>query len=172
MERKHLKCFRHGRVVTQVGVGRGSDVPERLTDFTINAREREVLYIKSAKLFLQMKIPAAGNAWKVSYDLVRSKNAKDLYRHDNDILSFTQYDADSYVYYAGQSRGMIQDPTWCWPEGFEPVFLDCPYMSQVLEVFLNAGSFSAFSSFTFMYWIEKVSEKEYEKLRLEFGDLG
>ena len=176
MERISLKVARTQKDISQTGVGPTTldFTPTRMTGFDVNARDREVLRIKSVRIYYSFYPAASGYAIVIYDSMGRSKAAKDYmnYRPDNIILTLNQFISDSSAYYSSFETALIAPPEWHFPAGFEPVFLDCPYFSHVLEVKLNAGLYKLHADIETHYWIEKVPEREYEKLRLEFGDLG
>jgi len=176
MERKHLKMMWYDVVLTQVGVGATSAVGVRLVNFGINARAREVMYLKSVRLQYGIWEVGAGTATFLRSVLARrllpEAEKEDKQNTTTNVLILERYDSDSYTQYAGSSRGDVIENSWAFPEGFEPAFLDAPYMSNSLRAFLGAGTHAMALQWVFRYWIEQLPEREYEKLQLEYGNLG
>lgn len=178
MERKFLKNIRSYHSITRTGVGGANSSNQTgMQAFGIDARAREIAYLKRVRLTLGHKIPGA--AWAYEYYFMLKRQAttaslvSDSSHPDNTILQMRYTDSDSYAQVAQPDRASPQLPLeWEWPEGFEPVLLDTPWMLQYLYVELNAGAFVVTLSFSFDFWIEKPTEKEYEKLKLRYGNLG
>ncbi len=177
MERKNLKTLLYQVAATQTGVGTGALVNDRITGFDINARAREVAYLKSARLVYSENEAGAVYAYVVRSMLKRSGNdyANNRPLNPNDVvIESILRGTDSYGYLSSSSRGTIylQPVLWEWPDGFEPAFLDCPYAAGFVTVAAGAGLHQISMDWEFKFWVERLGEREYEKLKLLYGKLG
>jgi len=175
MERKHLKMMWYDVVLQQTGVGATSSVGVRLVNFGINARAREVMYLKTMRLQYGIYEAGAGTATLLRSVLARRLLVVEEESRQNtsaNVMVLERYDSDSYAQYAGSSRGDVVENNWEFQEGFEPAFLDAPYMSNYLRGYLGAGLHAMALNWVFWFWIEQLPEREYEKLKLEYGTLG
>lgn len=172
MERKQLKVFVDSEGITRVGVGATSTTPRQLTAFEINSRAREVAYLKRAKIAIFQQVPGAAWAYDYLTLLQREPLFADRTKQNSLVARLDGWESDSYTYLSGRDQIAVYQPLWEWPEGFEPVFTENPYILNYMDVLLNAGTFLLRFVWEFQYWIEVLPEREYEKLKLKYGKLG
>lgn len=185
MERKFLKVGWAQTSLTSAGGATSLLVAWQKPPIKIDERAREVCFLKRFQMhFAEYSSGAAFRVGIRSYlvrdqrTLLRSNVLTDITLYlaqnpgDNFIWGFDTNRSDSYSN-LDDSLLPRPEPAITWPDGFEPVLLnDENILANQISPALNPGTIAVLFTSFWWYWIERLAEKEYEKLKLRYGKLG